>query len=419
MPSKYKIPEQDRLERPIGGLNRFLGKGNPLAFCGRSLVDSYGKSNRPLVCNSFSSVMVHWRRLVTTVGDERVLLVLGGLNLLGAADQLYLGVTETEPFREIFANVILLGGAGIALLYWGVTLSGTNLHRAVYPRIVGWSLGGAVLLLFLVVFLSLDPEDSIVPSREIAEIAIAVGSIGGYMIGRNEARAITRAREAESHKRELEAREQQLQEQNDRLESFAGMLAHELRNPLTIAQIYHPQEQPGNDNAAEQVQNAIDRIEEMIDVLLVTVRGSEVEIDSEPVAIADIATDAWADLSADVETADLRVTAEQVIRADHVHLEHLLRNLFRNSVEHGTEDVTIQVGDLPDGFYVEDTGPGIPEDIREDVTQAGFTTKGDGIGLGLTFVDQLANTYGWTCTITDSESGGARVEFTDVDLAST
>lgn len=361
--------------------------------------------------------MVDWRRLITTVGDERVLLVLGGLNLLGAADQLYIGVTGIEPVGEILANVILLGGAGILLVYWGVTLPRNTLPRVVYPRIVGWSLGGAALLLLLVAFLSLDPGDSIIPSRDISEIALAVGSLGGYMIGRNEARAVMRAREAESHKRELEAREHQLQKQNDRLESFAGMLAHELRNPLAIAKIYHPQEQPGNDDAAEQVQNAIDRIEEMIDILLVTVRGSEVEIDSQPVAIADIASDAWADLSANKESADLQVTAGQVIRADPVHVEHLLRNLFRNSIEHSTDDVTIHVGDLPDGFYVEDTGPGIPNDLREDVTQAGFTTKGNGIGLGLTFVDQLATTYGWTCTITDSETGGARFEFTDVALA--
>ena len=362
--------------------------------------------------------MVRWQRLSSNVGHEHVILTLGGLNLLGAADQLFLGVTGTELFSEILPNVILLSGAGIALLYWGMALPQSDIHRAVYSRITRWSLGGAALLLLLVVFLSLDPGDSILPSREITEIAIAVGSVGGYTIGRNEAHAVTRAREAESHKRELETHRQQLQQQNDRLDSFAGMLAHELRNPLAIAQIYHPQEQPRNEDAAEQVENAIDRIEEMIDILLVTVRGSDVTIDYESVAIAEIASEAWADLSADSEAANIIVEAEQVIQADPVHIEHLLRNLYRNSLEHGNEDATIRIGDLPDGFYVEDDGPGISEEILEDVTEAGFTTKADGIGLGLTFVQQLSETYGWECTITESEADGARFEFTNVGRAS-
>lgn len=362
--------------------------------------------------------MGRWRHRISTVRHEHVVLALGGLNVLCVADQLYLGITASGAFREIFANALLLGGAGVAFLYWGATLPRTDIHRATYPRITSWSLGGAALLLLLVVFLSLDPSDSIVPSREIAEIAFAVGSTGGYIIGRNEARAATRAREAESHKRELEAHRSQLQRQNDRLDSFAGMLAHELRNPLQIAQMYHSQEQPRNEAAAEQVENAIDRIEEMVDILLVTVRGSQVDIDYEPVAIAEIAADAWTDLSTETEAATLIVDAEQVIRADPVHVEHLLRNLYRNSLEHGNEDATVRVGDLTDGFYVEDDGPGISEDIRENVTEAGFTTKTDGIGLGLTFINQLADTYDWECTITGSETGGARFEFTNVGRVS-
>lgn len=226
-----------------------------------------------------------------------------------------------------------------------------------------------------------------------------------------EAQAITRARQAEQHERQLE-------QQNERLESFAGMLAHELRNPLTIAQIYHPQEQPSDEDAAKHVENALDRIEEMIDILLVTVHGSKADIDYEPVAIADIARDSWEDLAVQMETADLVIDTNQTIRADPVHIEHLFRNLFRNSIEHGGEDVTVEVGDLADGFYIQDDGLGIPDDAREDVRKAGFTTKADGIGLGLTFVNQFTDLYDWQWRITDSEVDGARFEFTGVDIVS-
>jgi signal transduction histidine kinase len=77
------------------------------------------------------------------------------------------------------------------------------------------------------------------------------------------------------------------------------MLAHELRNPLQIAQIYHRQEEPRNEAAAEEVATAHDRIEEMIDILLVTVRGTSDSRNVEPVSLADAATEAWTAVTTD------------------------------------------------------------------------------------------------------------------------
>lgn len=214
---------------------------------------------------------------------------------------------------------------------------------------------------------------------------------------------------------ERRQREVQLQRKNDQLESFASMLAHELRNPLNIAQIYHQQAQPRDQAAADKVTTALNRIEEMIDVLLVTARGSESAIDWEDVVLSEAARDAWT--AVDAEPAKLVVETERTIRADPVHLCHMLENLFENSVEHGGETVTVCVGDLDDadGFYVADDGVGIPEDVRDDVFEAGHTTAADGIGLGLTFIERLIKTYGWDCTLTESENGGSQFEFAGVD----
>ncbi|MGA9401223.1 hypothetical protein [Haladaptatus sp.] len=46
----------------------------------------------------------------------------------------------------------------------------------------------------------------------------------------------------------------------------------------------------------------------------------------------------------------------------------------------------------------------------------GYTTASDygGMGLGLAFVRELSDVYGWTCSLTDSETGGAQFEFSDV-----
>ncbi|WP_226042529.1 sensor histidine kinase [Natrinema sp. DC36] len=71
----------------------------------------------------------------------------------------------------------------------------------------------------------------------------------------------------------------------------------------------------------------------------------------------------------------------------------------------------------PDGFFVEDDGPGIPIDERESVLEYGHTTSPSGSGFGLAIVSQIADGHGWAIRITESADGGARFEF-DLDGAS-
>ena len=232
---------------------------------------------------------------------------------------------------------------------------------------------------------------------------------------------------------ERKRREAELERQNERLESFASMLAHELRNPLNIAHVYLENAKNGDPEAFGQVGDALRRINEIIDVLLVLARGVESVGADGRVALADVAADAWSNLN--VGAAVLEVETDRVIRAQRNHVQHLLENLFRNAVEHGAAGlgrndesgaergdptVTIRIGDLPDaaGFYVEDDGRGIPESERGTVFEAGYSTDEAGIGLGLTFVGQLVDAYGWDCEITESETGGARFEFTGVETVS-
>ncbi|MEF8887411.1 MAG: ATP-binding protein, partial [Haloarculaceae archaeon] len=87
-----------------------------------------------------------------------------------------------------------------------------------------------------------------------------------------------------------------------------------------------------------------------------------------------------------------------------------------DAVEHG-DDVTIRVGDLPDGFYVADDGPGIPPGDRRQVFESGYSTSETGTGLGLSIVREVAEAHGWAVTLTESEDGGARFEITDVNTA--
>lgn len=95
-----------------------------------------------------------------------------------------------------------------------------------------------------------------------------------------------------------------------------------------------------------------------------------------------------------------------------------MENLIHNAIEHAGEDVTVLVGTTETGFYVEDDGPGIPKDERDDVFETGYSTAHDGTGLGLSIVQQITESHGWELDLTEGPMGGARFEVTDVEFAS-
>ncbi|WP_255171533.1 PAS domain S-box protein [Natrononativus amylolyticus] len=207
--------------------------------------------------------------------------------------------------------------------------------------------------------------------------------------------------------------ERELERQNEQLDRFASLLAHELRNPLSVATASLATLDRESDETIEQVATALERMDEIIEVLLVLARDRDTVNGAEPVELAAAATAVWETVDADRRT--LEVVSTCAIRVNPVHLEHVLENLFRNAITHNEGRVTVRVGALDDGFYVEDTGVGIDECDRPTVLEAGYTTRERGMGLGLAFVSQLAETYGWTLTLTESREGGARLEFSSVE----
>jgi PAS domain S-box-containing protein len=206
----------------------------------------------------------------------------------------------------------------------------------------------------------------------------------------------------------------ELRHQNERLDEFASIVSHDLRSPLTVAEghLELARETCESDELARAA-DALDRSQTLIDDLLTLAREGEQGTEVESVALADVAESGWR--TAEIGSATLDTDTTQAIRADRSRLQQLFENLYRNAVEHGGDDVTVSVGAMDDGFYVADTGPGIPEAEREDVFEAGYSTSEDGTGFGLRIVEQIADTHGWKITVTESEQDGARFEITGVE----
>jgi signal transduction histidine kinase len=250
-------------------------------------------------------------------------------------------------------------------------------------------------------------------------VAGTVGVAAGTVAGAAEVRQRQAARAAE--------RERQ------RMAEFASVVSHDLRNPLEVARGYLTSAfETGDPDHLLRVQDALDRMDELIEESLSLARQGDVVDDPEPVELATVAGDAW-DL-VDTGDATLAVTTDRTVEADGSRLCELFENLFRNSVEHGSPDhdadgptggtvhdatastdggpaLTVTVGEFDGGFYVADDGPGIPADRRDEVFERGHTTAEEGTGLGLAIVETIAEAHGWTVAVTESADGGARFEF--------
>jgi PAS domain S-box-containing protein len=204
-----------------------------------------------------------------------------------------------------------------------------------------------------------------------------------------------------------------LKRQNERLEEFAGIVSHDLRNPLAVAEGYLELAQDSDEGEhIRKAGNAIERCQTLTEDLLTLARKGDRVYETDAVVVANVAEECWE--TVETAAASLIVEAPQTIEADRSRFRQLLENLYRNAIEHGGDDVTVSVELLADGFAVADTGPGIPESDREEIFRAGYSTSRDGTGFGLRIINRVANAHGWEVTVTESEQGGARFEFTGV-----
>ncbi|WP_049968551.1 hybrid sensor histidine kinase/response regulator [Haloferax prahovense] len=267
-----------------------------------------------------------------------------------------------------------------------------------------------------------------------------------------------------THTLARQRRERELQRQNDRLEEFASVVSHDLRNPLNVAKGFVELAREEDDvTYLDRALDGVTRMDTLLnDVLKLARQGRKVG-ETRSVAIGNVAERAWKA----VDTGDDAVLVVEDglgnTQADQGRFQQAFENLFRNAVEHGstgnqttsgdavehgstgnrtasgdavehgstgrrdapgdasadgaskdaTDELTVRVGPTETGFYVADDGPGIPTDERDTVFEHGHTTSESGTGFGLSIVESIVEAHGWDieATAPEPDLGGARFEF--------
>ncbi|PHQ43295.1 PAS domain-containing sensor histidine kinase [Halorubrum sp. C191] len=206
-------------------------------------------------------------------------------------------------------------------------------------------------------------------------------------------------------------RERQLRQQNERLGEFASVISHDLRSPLNVAQGRATLlAEQGESDHLDPLLQALDRMEAIVEDTLTLARQGDTISETESVSLTDLVGKCWATVDTDDATID--IVDEMTFQADPDRLRHVFENLFRNAVEHGGSDVTVRVGRHNElGIYVEDNGPGIPVEKRDEVFEPGHSSAQGGTGFGLTILKRIVEAHGWELSVADGTDGGARFEF--------
>ncbi|SDJ36049.1 PAS domain S-box-containing protein [Halovenus aranensis] len=204
--------------------------------------------------------------------------------------------------------------------------------------------------------------------------------------------------------------EQSLQRQNERLEEFASIVSHDLRNPLQTARATLAVAKAGDEAALEELDTIFDRMDELIEDVLSLAKQGQTVGETEPVELESAVQEAWSIAGTDeasLQTEDRLPT----VSTDPERLKTLFENLIRNAIEHAGPAVTIRVGGLGEtGFYLEDDGPGFEDADPERLFEHGYSTDTTNTGLGLSIVDDIVHAHSWTIEATTGAAGGARFE---------
>jgi signal transduction histidine kinase len=190
------------------------------------------------------------------------------------------------------------------------------------------------------------------------------------------------------------------------LGELASGLAHEIRNPMNLAQggveeISEALKEPERDAAFDKqveglvslIQRGIDRIESVIGRLhrLSQVRKSKVGGSSDLAAVVEDLR-SFLNLSEAGRGAKVELEIPEGIEVglDSGALNQVLLNLSLNAIQAGGKDVTLRLtyephsGDeLAGTLHVTDNGPGIPEEVGERIFEPFYTGRAEGTGLGL------------------------------------
>ncbi|AXE64839.1 sensory box sensor histidine kinase FixL [Hyphomonas polymorpha PS728] len=216
--------------------------------------------------------------------------------------------------------------------------------------------------------------------------------------------------------------------------TMASALAHELNQPLTAVANYLEASRDLIDSPDPETQEILR--EALTEAARQAVRAGEIvrklrsyvsrgEVDARPLSLSPLLADAIALSKLSRDLADIPIKLEQdedadLVMGDPIQIQQVVINLIRNAMDalSNTQDARITVrvflADEPGFVAVEvcDNGPGLTQELRENIFKPFATTKSQGMGLGLSICQTIVEAHGGTIRAITPPEGGTCFRFT-------
>jgi signal transduction histidine kinase len=221
----------------------------------------------------------------------------------------------------------------------------------------------------------------------------------------------------------------------DELSRFAGVVAHDLLNPLAtvegwseaLSQEIAPEDRFASDSVA-RIQRAATRMRSLINDLLAHTTARDAALSPTEVALGELVRDIATGRLDHAQSVSSPIPRFDIgdlpcADADPLLIRQLLENLIGNAIKYTAAGVvphiTVRGATTGDGYLritVDDNGIGIPAGQHEAIFRnfhrahsgSGYT----GTGLGLAICKRIVERHGGTIVATGNDAGGSRVVFT-------
>lgn len=202
----------------------------------------------------------------------------------------------------------------------------------------------------------------------------------------------------------------------------AAQVAHEVKNPLAGLLLYafHLKSKAANFSESEtylvdKIVDTINHLNSRVEQILGFARPVNLEVRSENIEdiINDVLDLLRPQLAANKVDVRLALRPEIYVMADQSSMRGALMNLMLNAIEAMPQGGTLSIGvestKCTLRLEISDTGPGISEEETKKIFEPFYTTKAQGLGLGMPYAKKVIEQHGGTISLSSRLGQGAKI----------